>query len=325
MNLDNLAKVDLNLLVILKILLEEQSVTRAATRLHISQSALSKSLNRLRETLDDPLFQRTAHGLKPTAHAMNIGHKLPTILQDLYQLTQPPTFHPASSNRQFSFAMVESAYETLIPYFIGPLLNAAPNIKLDSYVWTEKSMHDLMQGQIDFGIAGRDLHPLADPRTDRLPEGIVCQTLFTDKQVCLVRENHPLMDKLTSPEWNLSLYLEMAHVQVRCEGSAWWALDYFLADLGHRRKISTTVPDFYGAASVCAHSDLIFTLPSSFARHACNLYPLTLLPLPFEFMPMAYVLLWHQRNDEDLGHKWMRETICQSVDKLLYSSDTASR
>lgn len=259
MNLDNLARIDLNLLVILKVLLEEQSVTRAASRLHISQSALSKSLNRLRDTLDDPLFQRTAHGLKPTAHALNIGQKLPNILQDLYQLTQPPTFNPASSNRQFSFAMVESAYETLIPYFIGPLLNTAPNIKLDSYVWTEKSMHDLQQGQIDFGISGRDLHPLSDSHTDRLPEGIACQTLFTDTQVCLVRQDHPLMAALNSPQWNLSLYLDMAHVQVRCEGSDWWALDYFLADRSHRRQISTTVPDFYGAASVCAHSDLIFT------------------------------------------------------------------
>ena len=157
MNIDNLARIDLNLLVILKVLLEEQSVTRAASRLHISQSALSKSLNRLRETLDDPLFQRTAHGLKPTAHALILGQKLPNILQDLYQLTQPPTFNPASSNRQFSFAMVESAYETLIPYFIGPMLTTAPNVKLDSYVWTEKSMQDLQQGQIDFGISGRDL------------------------------------------------------------------------------------------------------------------------------------------------------------------------
>jgi len=132
-----------------------------------------------------------------------------------------------------------------------------------------------------------------------------------------VREDHPLMVALTSEQWDLPLYLDMAHVQVRCEGSDWWALDYFLADLGHRRRISTTVPDFYGAASVCAHSDLIFTLPSSFARHACQLYPLKLLPLPFEFMPMAYVLLWHQRNDEDQGHKWIRETICQSVAKLF--------
>lgn len=162
MNLDKLARIDLNLLVILQVLLEEQSVTRAAYRLNLSQSALSKSLNRLRETLDDPLFQRTSHGLKPTAHAMALSKILPNTLQDLYQLTLPPIFDPATSSRKFTFSMVESAYETLIPSFIGSLLQQAPSIKLDSYLWTGQSFHDLQQGQIDFGIAGRDLRRVDD-------------------------------------------------------------------------------------------------------------------------------------------------------------------
>ncbi|MFT5653027.1 MAG: DNA-binding transcriptional LysR family regulator, partial [Psychromonas sp.] len=83
MNIDNLSKIDLNLLVTLQILLEEESATRAANRLHLSPSALSKSLNRLRETLGDPLFVRTAHGLKPTAHALHLKLQLPAILQGL--------------------------------------------------------------------------------------------------------------------------------------------------------------------------------------------------------------------------------------------------
>lgn len=313
MNLDNLARIDLNLLVILQVLLEELSVTRAANRLHLSQSALSKSLNRLRDTLGDPLFIRTSHGLKPTTHAVQLGQQLPTMLQGLYQLTQPPRFIPASSTRQFSFAMVESAYETLIPYFIGPLLNNAPNLRLDSYLWMEQSLSGLQKGQIDFGITGRDMTPQSDIITDRLPEGIAHQTLFTDHQVCLVRREHPILSAIKTMSWDLNVYLEMSHVQVRCEGNEWWALDYHLADLGHRRHLSTTVPDFYGAASVCAHSDLIFTLPSSFARHAQKLYPLVELPLPMTFSPLAYVLLWHERNNDEPGHKWIRETICKRV------------
>lgn len=313
MNLDNLARIDLNLLVILQVLLEEQSVTRAASRLHLSQSALSKSLNRLRETLGDPLFLRTARGLKPTVHAVQLGNKLPQTLQSLYQLTLPPSFTPGSSTRQFSFSMVESAYETLMPYFIGPLLTQAPKLKLDSYVWTEKSLSAIQQGQIDFGIAGRDLHPQSDFQINRLAEGIAHQTLFTDHQVCLVRAEHPVLAAFRAGQWDLNIYLEMSHVQVRCEGNDWWALDYHLADLGHHRRLSTTVPDFYGAASVCAHSDLIFTLPASFAQHAKKLYPLTQLPLPIEFTPLAYVLLWHQRDENEPGHKWVKETICKSV------------
>ncbi|GIU40107.1 LysR family transcriptional regulator [Shewanella sairae] len=324
MKLENLARIDLNLLVILQVLLEEQSVTRAAARLHVSQSALSKSLNRLRDMLGDPLFLRTAHGLKPTAHAVQLGKMLPQSLQGLYQLTLPPSFTPHNSTRQFSFAMVESAYETLIPNFIGGLLSRAPNLKLDSFVWNENSIQAIQQGQIDFGIAGRELHPQSAFQVDRLPDGIAHQTLFTDHQVCLVRKNHPIISTFAAGHWDLDVYLDMSHVQVRCEGNDWWALDYHLADLGHHRRLSTTVPDFYGAVSVCAHSDLIFTLPSSFAQHAKKLYHLVELPLPIEFIPLAYVLLWHERSGDDPGHRWVKEIICESVAKALANSESAS-
>jgi DNA-binding transcriptional LysR family regulator len=313
MNLSNLAKIDLNLLVTLQILLEEESATRAASRLHLSPSALSKSLNRLRDTLGDPLFLRTAHGLKPTAHALQLKLQLPDILQSLYQVTLPPSFNPASSQRQFSFAMVESAYETLLPFYIGPLLNQAPQINLDTYGWNEKSMQGLLQGQIDFGITARDLHPTSDYRLNNLPYGISQTTLFTDQQICLVRKNHPILSTVKNGDWNIEAYLNMSHVQVRCEGNDWWALDYHLAESNQHRRIRSTLPDFYGAASVCAHSDLIFTLPSNFVTHAQKLYPLVKIPLPMDFSPIAYVLLWHQRNNEEPGHRWVRETICASV------------
>ncbi|WP_261923068.1 LysR family transcriptional regulator [Shewanella sp. NFH-SH190041] len=317
MKLDNLLRIDLNLLVILQVLLEEQNVTRAARRLHLTQSALSKSLNRLRDALGDPLFVRTARGLKPTAHALQLAVRLPDMLESLYQLTQPPGFVPASSEREFSFAMVESAYETLIPHFIGPLLTAAPNIRLNSYLWNEHSMQDLLQGQLDFAIAGRDLHPQSEFKVTNLPEGIAHKTLYQDRQVCLVRQGHPALQARDAGFWHLDYYLSLSHVQVRCEGNDWWALDYHLAQSGQRRHLSATVPDFYGAASICAHSDLIFTLPASFARHASKLYPLATLPLPLDFSPLVYVLLWHSRNNDEPGHQWVKHTILAKVEQVL--------
>ena len=317
MNLDNLAKIDLNLLVILQILLEEESVTRAANRLHLSQSALSKSLNRLRDTLGDPLFLRTAHGLKPTAHALQLKIQLPTILQGLYQISLPPSFTPENSHRQFSFAMLESAYATLLPYYIGPILSQAPKLNLEIYGWNEKSLLDLQQGQIDFGITARELHPTADFRLNNLPEGIAHQRLFTDNQVCLVRSDHPLLASINAGHWDVETYLSMSHVQVRCEGNDWWLLDYQLAESGQHRHICATLPDFYGAASVCAHSDLVFTLPSCFVPHAQKLYDLVQLPLPIDLSSLAYVLLWHERNNEEPGHQWVRDMICQSVARAI--------
>ena len=320
MNLDNLAKIDLNLLVTLQILLEEESVTRAAGRLHLSQSALSKSLNRLRDTLDDPLFLRSAHGLKPTSHALYLKDQLPTLLQGLYQVSLPPRFKPEASERHFSFSMIESAYETLLPSYIGPLLKQAPKIILDIYGWTEKSMQNLQQGQIDFAITARDLHPISDDRLNNLPEGITQTPLFTDQTICLVREDHPAIALLENGAWNLDAYLQMSHIQVRCEGKEWWALDYHLAESGLHRHISCTLADFYGASSVCANSDLIFTLPSAFAPHAQKLHSLVKLPLPIEFTSMVYVLLWHKRNNNEPGHKWIRDIISGNVAKAMQSS-----
>jgi len=317
MNFNNLARIDLNLLVILQVLLEENSVTRAAIRLHVSPSALSKSLTRLRNSLEDPLFTRTAHGLKPTAHAIQLKTKLPNLLHALHQLTLAPTFEALTSDRHFSISMVESAYATLLPYYIGPLLKQAPNVRLNTFGWTQNSMHDLQKGQVDFGITGRDLTEGSHLQVDKLSEGIKCTTLYKDHQICLVHEHHPILKVVEQGNWNLTSYLEQSHVQVRCEGKEWWALDYYLAAQNKQRNITSTLPDFYGAASVCAYSDLIFTLPSSFVPHAQKLYPLKKIPLPFDFVPMAYVLLWHERNTDEPGHRWIREIICSSVEKAM--------
>lgn len=313
MNIDKLMRIDLNLLVILQVLLEEESVTRAAIRLNLSQSALSKSLTRLRNHLQDPLFTRTAHGLKPTIHALQLQQKLPSLLQGLYQLTQAPSFEPSTSERHFSISMLESAYATLLPCFIGPLLKQASHIHLDVLSWKEGAIQALQQGKVDFGITGIDFYEDHRLTTQNLPDGIAHTLLFHDQQTCLVNENHPALMALENGVWDITSYLNYKHLQVCCEGDKFWALDYYLEKQGKQRNIFSTLPDFYGAASVCAHSDLIFTLPSSFVPHAQKLYPLKQIPLPFVFSEMAYALLWHQRNTDEPGHKWVKEMICRSV------------
>ena len=313
MNIDKLMRIDLNLLVVLQVLLEEESVTRAAVRLNLSQSALSKSLTRLRTSLQDPLFTRTAHGLKPTTHALQLQQTLPNLLQGLYQLTQAPSFDPASSDRHFSISMLESAYATLLPSFIAPLFQQASNLHLDFLNWGDNSLQGLQQGKVDFAITGIDFYDDQRLKTQNLPNDISHNILFHDQQTCLVNEHHPALALLEKGQWDLNHYLQFDHLQACCEGNNLWALDYFLEKQSKQRNIICTLPDFYGAASVCAHSNLIFTLPSSFVNHAQKLYSLKQIPLPFQFYDMAYALLWHQRNTDEPGHKWVREMICGSV------------
>ena len=320
MSIESLTRIDLNLLVILQVLLEEQSVTRAAHRLNVSQSALSKSLTRLRNSLHDPLFSRTAYGLKPTAHALQIKQQLPNLLQNIYQLTQAPSFEPETSNRRFSISMLESAYAALLPSYIGSVLQQAPNIRVDTLSWSKNSIQELQQGNIDFGITALDLSDKEALILDKLADDIEHSQLLIDRQVCLVNEKHAVLSEVEKNAWNMESYLTHNHLQVRCEGKEWWKLDYFLASQNKQRNIICTLPDFYGAVSVCAHSELIFTVPSSFVSHAQKLYPLKEVPLPFSFSQMAYVLLWHQRNNEEPGHKWLRDMICSSIHK--HNSDS---
>ncbi len=322
MHIDKLTRIDLNLLVILQVLLEEQSVTRAATRLNVSQSALSKSLSRLRLHLQDPLFTRTAHGLKPTPHALNLQQKLTKLLQGLYQLTQAPTFDPLSSDRHFSISMLESAYATLLPSFIGPLLQQASNIHLDVLGWKEGSMQDLQKGKVEFGITGIDYDQQQQLKIDNLPDELTYKILFSDHQTCLVNEHHPALQHVKNNTWDIQGYLACNHLQVSCEGNKFWAIDFELEKHNKQRNIISTLPDFYGGASVCAHSDLIFTLPSSFVPHAQKLYPLKQIPLPFQLHEMAYVLLWHQGNTDEPGHQWVRNMICDSVDNAFKNNNS---
>ncbi len=122
MNLEKLSRIDLNLLLCLNVLLEECNVTRAANRLCLSQSAVSKSLAKLRVLFDDPLFTRHAHGLLPTPRALQLKPKLEVLVTHMQSITEPPQFSPTTSEYRFHIAAVESVYPLIMPHFLPAIL-----------------------------------------------------------------------------------------------------------------------------------------------------------------------------------------------------------
>ncbi|ELR63304.1 LysR-family transcriptional regulator [Photobacterium marinum] len=305
MSFEKLTRLDLNLLVCLYVLLEECNVTHTARRLHLSQSAVSKSLMRLREQFNDPLFTRSAHGLIPTPRAKALQPLLEHLLREVEQMTAPPTFNPATSERHFKMALVESAYPLLLPQFLGEIFSKGPNIIFDTQAWETNTFERLQRGEIDFGITGKDLNPRDAMLTLMPPKDIIWQELYRDTQRCIVRKDHPIL----SQTWDEDNYLRQRHIQVRCDGSDRWLLDYKLADRGLKRDIAIYVPDFNSAASLCTHTDLIFTAPSHFASHIAAQLDLVVMPLPPELPAMAYTLFWHQHQENDPGHCWLKELI----------------
>ncbi|NQY65470.1 MAG: LysR family transcriptional regulator [Alteromonadaceae bacterium] len=305
MSLEKLARLDLNLLVFLHVLLKENSVTKASKKLNLSQSAVSKSLGRLRELFDDKLFVRSSHGLIATPRAMAIKSELEYLLRDIEVLLSPKEFIPQKSERKFLMALVDSVYPLLLPYFINNVISQAPNVTLEASPLDKHTFNQLQNREIDFVITGKDLSKEDAALTLTPPKGVIYQELFQDKQCCIVNAKHPVLRQ----KWNLETYLKQRHVQVKCSGNEHWLLDFKLADIGLERDIAMYVPDFNCAASVCEHTNLIFTVPSRFGKHISSLFGLKILPLPFNLPHLSYNLFWQEHMENDLGHKWLRELI----------------
>ena len=140
MNIEQLGRIDLNLLVCLNVLIEERNVTRAASRLCLTQSAVSKSLAKLRTQFDDPLFYRSAHGLNPTPRALFLKPKLEALIYHLESITQPDSFDPKTSDRRFHISLVESVYPLILPHFLPKLFQESPGIKLTTHPGIKKPL-----------------------------------------------------------------------------------------------------------------------------------------------------------------------------------------
>ena len=309
MNLEKLSRIDLNLLLCFSVLLEECNVTRAANRLCLSQSAVSKSLSKLRTLFGDPLFTRHAHGLSPTPRALQLKPKLDVLITHMQSITAPPEFSPTTSEYRFHIAAVESVYPLIMPHFLPAIFSQGPNLSISTHAWNEATFDRMQKGELDLGITGKDIDIRDAMRTMYPPSDIQELEVYRDNQMCLVRANHPI---LTQP-WNLETYLSLRHVQVRCDGSDRWLLDYKLSDMGRERDIAITVPDFNNAAALCSYTDFVFTAPRHFVHLVAEQMGLTVLPLPIEFPPMAYTLFWHKDRNRDPALNWLIDIIRQKT------------
>ena len=300
---------DFNLLPLLEVLLEEQSVTAAAERLHLSQSAVSKQLNKLRESFDDQLFERTAHGLRPTPKAKQLGPEIRKILSQVSSLTRPSDFDPSMSHRRFRLELVETAYSLTYPRFMPKLLKQAPKITLDSHTWHSESMERLLRCDTDLGIACREWDERSLQHVNNLPDALRFVELTRDHSLAMVREGHPLLNE----EWNLSTFLKYRHLQVTFGGISHWLLDDVLKIKHLKRDIAVNLTDFNSAMQLCEQSDLILCSPAKYAKEMMGQFKLVTLPIPTEMVPGTYVLLWHKHFDLDPSHRWLRELIIDSI------------
>lgn len=300
----DLARLDLNLLLVFHHLLREKRVSAVAAVLDMSQPAVSSALGRLRSSLGDELFLRTQRGMEPTPYALQLAEPVATALDGLQQaLNVRASFDPATSERSFTLAMTDVGEMYFLPVLMDALAQAAPGVTLNVVAVTSASLKDDMaSGRTDLALG---LLP-------QLQAGFFQQALFRQPYVCLMREAHPLA---AAASLSFSDFADASHVRVVAAGTGHGRIDAAISETlerqGVQRRIRLTVPNYVALGDVLGHSDLIATVPERFAQRVSGPFALTTRALPLAVDGSAIHQFWHARLHKDPGHQWLRELVAQ--------------
>lgn len=283
---------DFNLLVTLDVLLAEGSVARAAKRLRLSPSAMSRALARLRETTGDPLLVRAGRGLVATPRALELRERVSQLVQDAEAVLRPaqqPDLQQLA--RTFTLRTSEGFVENFGAPLIARLAEQAPGIRLRFMHKPDKDSTALRDGSVDLetGVVGKASGP--ELRT---------QGLFRDCFIGVVRKGHPLSEG----DITAQRYAAGGHISVSRRGLDKGPVDEALATLLLERQVVTIVAGFSTALALARATDLIATVPE---RHTENLRAdLHSFALPFSLPALTVSMLWHPRLDADPVHRWLR-------------------
>lgn len=286
---------DLNLLITLDALLTEGSVARAAQRLRLSPSAMSRALARLRETTGDPLLVRAGRGLVPTPRALQLREQVSQLVQDAEAVLRPAEqLDLKQLVRTFTLRTSDGFVENFGPALIARVGDEAPGVRLHFLQKLNQDSTLLRDGTVDLetGVVGDTTSP--EVRT---------RALYQDRFIGVVRMGHALSKGKITP----ARYASGKHILVSRRGRNQGPMDDALKPLGLVREIVTIVGGFSAALALARASDLIATVPE---RHTQNLRAgLHCFPLPVATPTITVSMLWHPRMDADAAHQWLRGCI----------------
>ncbi len=288
---------DLNLLVTLDVLLAELSVARAARRLRLSPSAMSRALARLRETTGDPLLVRAGRGLVPTPRALELRERVALLVQEGTAVLSPvERLKLGKLVRTFTLRTSDGFVENFGPRLLARIHTEAPGVRLRLLQKSDKDSGPLREGSVDMetGVVEPDMSP-----------ELRAKALFVDRFVGVVRSGHPIAHgKLT-----LARYAASRHISISRRGEEQVMIDQLLESLGRKREIATIVGGFSAAIALARDSDLIATVPE---RHTESLRAgMYSFQLPFSSPEFTVALIWHPRMEADAAHRWLRGCVLE--------------
>ena len=307
----SIASIDLNLLFVLHTVLTERNVARAAERLHVTPSAVSNALARLRDALADPLVTRKGRGIVPTPRALELAPVIAQAMNDLEHALLAAPFRTAECTRTFTLAVADAGQITWAPRIVVAMEREMPRahlrvIGIDSLV----SLGDLASAEIDLqlGVPG-------------VGAGLHVERLYEERLVLVGRQGHPVIGKRLSK----GALGGLKHVRVEMVPGRNFrdpvALAY--ARAGVPREVVTTVPTFVAAAAVVAASNLVTTLPASLVTARGRSLGLRTLTAPVPAHSVEMAMCWHERTHSDAAAAAFRALVRRAVSEAATSRSRA--
>ncbi|SFM12701.1 LysR family transcriptional regulator [Marinobacter zhejiangensis] len=295
-----LNRLDLNLLHVFDTIYREGSLTRAAQALHLTQPAISHSLARLRDHFDDALFTRQGNQMVPTPLARRFLESMrPGLTQIQSAVNQFHAFDPASQRKTYSLALRDILESTFLPKLMENL-EAYPALEIVSQRIPRREMEtQLAAGKLDFAVDV--LLPVSDQTAHEL--------LRRDQLTVIVRRGHPL----TKGKITMDRYLEHRHILVSSRPEGPGIEDFELSRLGVQRKIRLRCQHYYAACRVVENSELVLTMPATYAQIIAERADIELLEPPTELPPIDVHLYWHKAYEKEPALTWLKEQLHRVV------------
>jgi DNA-binding transcriptional LysR family regulator len=283
---------------------QQGSITAAANKLHLTQPAVSHAIARLREKFDDPLFVRHGRKMVPTAFCQTI---IPDVNQALLFLnntvSQPARFDIQQHKREIKLGLRDVLESMFFPILVPDLLNNTPNLTLNS--------RQIKRSELEPSLAQQSLDIVIDvlmPTHSDIRSRLICHESFS----LICRREHPILQQLT-----LENYAKASHALVSLKDFTIDTVDMALATKGITRNIVLRCEHYFAAINVVSQSDMIMTMPSSYARLLQQSIPIEVSPLPFDVPDLAVHMYWHKQAEEDPVNQWIRQKLMSISAKIF--------
>ncbi|WP_152662853.1 LysR family transcriptional regulator [Halomonas sp. HG01] len=300
-------RINLNLLRALNALLEHRNVTRAAEKLNISQSAMSRQLGQLRTYFDDEILIREGGDYLLSALAQELKPSIQSIVSQVDNLRNETQKEPEKYQRSFTFSSTDYVANFIFPDVIKAIQAKAPGIDIHYRQWQPDWINQLGSLPIDF----------ASTMTSAPPENLYGIHLGQDHPVVLMKKSHPLS---SMSDISLPKPLEFPFIRITAGGDKDGFFDTHLEKKGLKRRVAVETPFFTSAFNICESSEMLVIVPRHIAENARKIHAVSWRELGMDDLPQhEYYLLWHSIHHHDQAHRWLRELIAEIMEDSIFS------